>query len=59
MYKIRHIEAIKKSLVVRSAKDGTEINDYFKWVIYSLYIFIEFGRNENQSPESSENISCW
>ena len=30
MYNIRHIEAIKKSLVVRSAKDGTEINDYFK-----------------------------
>ena len=46
MYNIRHIEVIKKSLVVHSAKDGTEVNDYFKWVICSLYIFIEFGKNK-------------
>ena len=30
MYNIQHIEVIKKSLVVHSAKDGTEVNDYFK-----------------------------
>lgn len=57
MYKIRHMKAIKKSVVVHSAEDDTEVNNYFKWVICSLHIFIS--RNRNQLPESSENISCW